>query len=236
MSTNRPYVTFSRKQFDSGVVEAGPLPSITTETAELSSGNTVKLRDEVLDQLGTMFTSDCFTKAEKQRIQEWISDRFLMNEQVSEFMRIFWARTAAQVEEQWEEAKAAVRKQQKVIEDFNNETALLQREHNRLVEIKGKTLHELLEARTEREQLSRFASRKQLESANLLVTQRETVATEAELEAANIQGILNRRAMVEMQRLVEKLNSLMNEERRLNHEVTGIEYTDEFGIVHRARR
>lgn len=217
--------------FDAGVVSPGILPEGNTSITE-----PFELRDEVMNQLGTMFTSNCFNKSEKLQLQAWISDRLFMNKQIAEFMNVFRLRTAAQIEEQWEEAKEAVRRQQKRIEDFNKESAALQRELNRRAGLKGKAFHDLIEARAEREQLSRFSSRKQLESANLLVTQRETVAAEAELEAAKIQQLLNNRAMVQMQPLMEELNRLAAEEMKLRAAVSGESFTDEFGLVHPARK
>src|SRR5208283_1875126 len=120
--------------------------------------------------------------------------------------------------------------------EFHKELAMLQRELNRLTELKGKAFMNYTEAREEREQLSRFAPRKHVEAANLLCTRRETEAALAEQECGKIQQVMNRKRLVDLQPLMEKLNELLAEEMKLANTVSGTSYTNEYGIVVPARK
>ena len=214
--------------FDAGVLPPGPLQPVVPETPH-------DLPDLYMQHLVSLHGSPELNEEESREVNLLIGQRMGLNERTSAIFERVRVRAREKVTAEWELAKEAVRKQQKLITEHRNQIAELTGELNRSNGKKSQAIALRDEAAQEKKQLSRFAPQREVERLNLLLLRRESEATQATQAAGEIQARINQMNLVDLKPLMEKLNELVNEEMRLAHFVTGAGFTNEFGIVVPAR-
>ncbi|GEM_PF-2856708 len=166
-----------------------------------------------------------------EELNRTILDRYEVNERIDKLIAKLQAEARLRLEEDFEQAKAAVREQLQVIEDHKAKAGRLQNEIDRLGDAVSKRESALARARERRAELGPYAAKSDLQRADADIEAAEDKIAELYAQMAPLTSQHHHLVLVEWPKLGEELQRRTGEERRLRSAVEGVEsYQHESGL------
>jgi len=215
-------LSVSGSQFDAGVVHAG-------DAAATAPEGKPKLPDRVI---GLLMALNALTAEEKTERDALVAERFEQNQRILGFVERALVSRRAGLKKSHEEAKAAVRQQQKFLGDLREQLVAGHMEAERSRNALTKARNELEDAARALQSLSRFSSSKDTAAAEQRVEAANAKVLEAERKAAGDGQALNFLKSVTIHAAEVRLDELMLAEARISEQLAGRDpILRELGIV-----
>jgi hypothetical protein len=212
--------------FDGGVVDAIPRP------AAAAAAKQRELIDEFMAMLCRL---DPNTPELQHHRDVLIGKRLALNKECLKLIEAERIKANAALRAEWEEQKAACRKQQAIIDALNAELVEVNREWNTASERKSKAGMHVFNAQERRKNIDRFAAADKIAKADAAVKKAEQEFEESGQPEAQWRARRNDLVLVQIPAQKKKLDEFAAREMELRAAITGESYTSDLGIIVPAR-
>jgi len=216
--------------FDGGISPSGPLES--------AGGEPKKTRapvDERQERLIVLLMGNFLDPETLRDLQQIVGLRYEMNKEIDCFLEKIRELLKAALLEEHEAAKKDVRTQLRKLDALRNQIRETEQERNGCGERVAKAMAAFRSAKQERENLSKYATSKAIETADNRIREAEQTVDAANKKAAEALQRLNYLTLTEMKFAQDELARLKAVAEELDAKISGRGYVDALGIWHAPR-